>query len=173
MKLSISKEVSEETASSRTHILLENTPTAPYDQEPEKTLADGKIGSPADFHEGWVGYFGEPMVLTMKGNRGNQLVMSFAHNPAQWVFLPQKVTVSYSTNSKKYSKPEEVTLPFDPTLQENERPRVCILRHKIPARNVKYIRVEAEPVERLPEWHPATSVGTWIMTDEVKVGNFR
>lgn len=170
MKLSISKEVSEETASPRTHILLENMPTAPYDQEPEKTLADGKIGSPADFHEGWVGYFGEPMVLTMKGNRGNQLVMSFAHNPAQWVFLPQKVLVSYSTNGKKYSKPEEVTLPFDPTLQKNEKPRVCILRHKISGSNVKYIRIEAQPVERLPEWHPATSVGTWIMTDEVKVG---
>ena len=172
MKLSISKEVSEETASPRTHILLENTPTAPYDQEPEKTLADGKIGSPADFHEGWVGYFGEPMVLTMKGNHGNQLVMSFAHNPAQWVFLPQKVLVSYSTNGKKYSKPEEVTLPFDPTLQENERPRVCILRHKISARSVKYIRMEAQPVERLPEWHPAAGNKTWIMIDEVKPEKF-
>jgi len=172
MKLSISKEVSEETASPRTHILLENTPTAPYDQEPEKTLADGKIGSPADFHEGWVGYFGEPMVLTMKGNRGNQLVMSFAHNPAQWVFLPQKVLVSYSTNGKKYSKPEEVTLPFDPTLQENERPRVCILRHRISARSVKYIRIEAQPVEQLPKWHPAAGNKTWIMIDEVKTEKF-
>ena len=172
MKLSISKEVSEETASPRTHILLENMPTAPYDQEPEKTLADGKIGSPADFHEGWVGYFGEPMVLTMKGNHGNQLVMSFAHNPAQWVFLPQKVLVSYSTDGIKYSKPEEVTLPFDPTLQENERPRVCILHHKISARSVKYIRIEAQPVERLPEWHPAAGNKTWIMIDEVKPEKF-
>ena len=169
MKLSISKEVSEETASPRTHILLENTPTAPYDQESEKTLADGKIGSPADFHEGWVGYFGEPMVLTMKGNRGNQLVLSFAHNPSQWVFLPKKVTVSYSTDGKKYSQPEEVALPFDPTLQENERPRVCLLRHKISGRNVKYIRIEAQPVEELPKWHPDSGNKTWIMIDEVKV----
>ena len=97
------------------------------------------------------------------------IALSFAHNPAQWVFLPQRVLVSYSTDGIKYSKPEEVTLPFDPTLQENERPRVCLLRHKISGRNVKYIRIEAQPVERLPEWHPATCVGTWIMTDEVKV----
>ena len=97
------------------------------------------------------------------------VTLSFAHHPAQWVFLPKKVTVSYSTDGKKYSQPEEVALPFDPTLQENERPRVCLLRHKISGRNVKYIRIEAQPVERLPEWHPATCVGTWIMTDEVKV----
>lgn len=171
MEVSLTEEVSAKAAVPQTLIVMENKPTAPYDYEPENTLADRKIGNPADFHEGWVGYFGEPMVFSLKDNRGkigNQLVMSFGHHPAQWVFLPQKVTVSYSFNGKKYSKPEEVSLPFNPVLQENEKSRVCILRHKLPARKLKYIRIEAQPVEQLPNWHPAAGNKTWIMMDEVK-----
>ncbi len=99
-----------------------------------------------------------------------EITLSFAHHPSQWVFMPQKVTVSYSKNGKKFSKPEEVALPFDPTLEANSKPRVCILRHKIPSKDVKYIRIEAEPVEKLPEWHAAAGEKAWIMVDEVRVG---
>ncbi len=97
------------------------------------------------------------------------VTLSFAHHPSQWVFMPQRVTVSYSKNGKKYSQPEEVALPFDPALKENDRPRVCILRHKIPSHGVKYIRIEAKPVEKLPLWHAAAGEKAWIMTDEIKI----
>ena len=99
----------------------------------------------------------------------SELVLSFAHHPSQWVFLPQRVLVSYSTNGKKYSQPEEVSLPINPMLEENSKPKVYILRHKIPNKNFKYIRIEAKPVEQLPSWHPATGEKAWIMTDEVKI----
>lgn len=162
------------TASREQKLTLKSKPSVPYDHDAEKTLMDGEIGNPANFHEGWVGKWGSPMIIQYEAVDyacdSPVVTLSFAHYPAQWVFLPKKVTMSYSTDGKRYSQPEEVALPFDPTLQENEKPRVCILRHKISGSNVKYIRIEAQPVERLPEWHPATSVGTWIMTDEVKVG---
>jgi len=152
---------------------LTSNPTTPYDKDADTILVDERIGNPADYHEGWVGYFGTPMI--MQYEPGNckadslTLTLSFAHHPSQWVFMPQKVTVSYSKNGKKFSKPEEVTLPFDPVLEANSKPRVCILRHIIPNKNVKYIRIEAEPVEKLPEWHAAAGEKAWIMTDEIRV----
>ena len=154
---------------------LNSNPTAPYDKDADTILVDERIGNPADYHEGWVGYFGTPMMMLYEPGDWKAdsltLSLSFAHHPSQWVFMPQKVTVSYSTNGKKFSKPEEVTLPFDPVLEANSKPRVCILRHKIPNRGVKYIRIEAEPVEKLPEWHAAAGEKAWIMTDEIKIGN--
>lgn len=156
-------------------VSMQSSPTSPYDKEPEKLLVDKKIGSPADFHEGWVGYYGDTMKVLMQlenyGKKTSDLVLSFAHHPSQWVFLPQKVLVSYSKNGRKFSRPEEVALPFDPALKENDKPRVCILRHKIPGKGVKYIRIEAEPVEKLPAWHAAAGEKAWIMTDEVKISN--
>ena len=155
-------------------IRLKSKPSVPYNRDGDEILLDGKIGNLANFHEGWIGKWGSTMIIQYEvvdyAYDSPTVTLSFAHHPAQWVFLPKRVTVSYSTDGKRYSRPEEVALPFDPTLQENERPRVCILRHKIWKNNVKYIRIEAQPVERLPKWHPATCAGTWVMTDEVKVG---
>ena len=151
-----------------------SVPDEPYDMFSDTILFDKKIGNPANFREGWLGYYGNPMELTImqknkKNINANTLTLNFAHHPSQWVFMPQKVLVSYSTNGKKYSKPEEVMLPFDPTLKENDKARVCILRHKIPNKKVKYIKIEAQPVEKLPEWHAAAGEKAWLMIDEVKV----
>ena len=148
-------------------------PDAPYDKDASAILFDGQIGNPANFREGWVGYYGNPMILTIEVNKNSQktyqLSLSFAHHPSQWVFMPQKVLISYSPDGKKYTLPEEVALPFNPTLKENDKPRVCILRHKIPNKKVKYIKIEAQPVEKLPEWHAAAGEKAWIMVDEVKI----
>jgi beta-galactosidase len=149
-------------------------PDEPYDTFSDTILFDKKIGNPANFREGWLGYYGNPMELSfMQKNKktinANTLTLTFAHYPSQWVFMPQKVLVSYSKDGIKYSQPEEVMLPFDPTLKENDKARVCILRHKIPNKKVKYIKIEAQPVEKLPEWHAAAGEKAWLMIDEVKV----
>lgn len=149
-----------------------NKPTEPYNKDTE-ILTDGQIGNPANFHEGWIGYYGNPMTLIY----GNELespdsltvTLSFAHAPWQWVFAPQKITIFYSKSRRKFNNSEEVTLPFDPTLKENSEPRVCILRHKIPNKKVKFIKIVAEPVEQMPSWHSNPGEKTWIMTDEVKI----
>ena len=157
-------------------VTMKSTPTSPYDKNPEKVLVDKKIGNLANFREGWVGYYGDTMKVLLQiedyKKKPSELVLSFAHHPSQWVFLPQKVIVSYSKNGKKYSQPEEVALPIDPMLEKNSKPKVYILHHKIPNKNVKYIRIVAEPVEQLPNWHPAAGEKAWIMTDEVKVQTY-
>ncbi|MCR4965764.1 MAG: beta-galactosidase [Bacteroidales bacterium] len=153
-------------------VTMQSAPTAPYDKDPEKTLVDTRIGNPANFREGWVGYYGDTMNLLLQledYKSVSELVLSFAHHPSQWVYMPQKVLVSFSKDGKKYSNPEEVVLPFDPTLKENSKPRVCILRHKIPNKKVKFVRIVAEPVEQMPTWHSNPGEKTWIMTDEVRV----
>ncbi|MBR3571883.1 MAG: hypothetical protein IKN99_01345, partial [Bacteroidales bacterium] len=154
-------------------LTLLNQPTAPYDKDADSLLIDKNIGNPANYHEGWVGFYGKPMKVLCEDyrsfNDSLEITLSFAHHPSQWVFMPQKVLVSYSTNGKKYSQPEEVTLPFDPALKENDKPRVCILRHKITNKKVKFIKIEAQPVEKLPEWHPASGEKAWIMIDEIRV----
>ena len=158
-------------------LVLKSEPDAPYDEYPNRKLTDGRIGNPANYHEGWVGFYGKPLNVQCEGyysfNDSLEITLSFAHHPSQWVFMPQKVLVSYSKNGKKYSQPEEVALPFDPTLKENDKPRVCILRHKIPNKKVKYIKIEAQPVEKLPEWHAAAGEKAWIMTDEIKISSTR
>lgn len=153
-------------------IVSHSQPTKPYDA-PAEILTDKEIGNPADYYDGWVGYFGEPMELVIKmlsvKPYSQTLSLSFSHNPSQWVFLPEKVLVSYSKDGIKYSEPEEVALPIDPALKENSKAKVYIIRHKVANKNVKYIKIEAQPVSKLPEWHSNPGEKTWIMMDEVSV----
>ncbi len=153
-------------------IVSHSQPTKPYDPSAE-VLADKKIGNPADYYDGWMGYFGEPMELVVKPQlvtSGTSILsLSFSHNPSQWVFLPEKVWVSYSKDGLKYSEPEEVALPMDPTLKENIQSKVCILRHPISGKKVRYIKIVAHPVSKLPDWHSNPGEKAWIMMDEVRV----
>lgn len=155
------------------NVTLLTPPTEPYNKDSEILLTDGKIGNPGDFHEGWVGTFGEPMIFTAEvdkhSRKSEQIILSFAHNPSQWVFLPEKVKIYYSSDGKKYSNPEEITLPFNSALKENDIPGVRIIRHKISNKKAKYFKIEAHPLEKLPDWHAAPGEKTWIMIDEIKI----
>lgn len=152
------------------HIDFQTVPSEPYNKSAQRVLTDGKIGSPADYTNGWVGFFGDTLQMVVSHPfTVSELALSFSHNPVQWVFLPEKVLVSYSKDGIKYSEPEEVALPINPTLKENSKGKVYILRHKVANKNVKYIKIEAQPVPKLPEWHSNSGESSWIMMDEVRV----
>jgi len=157
-------------------VTLLTAPSAPYNLNASQTLTDLRIGSPANYHEGWVGYFGEPMVadLHIQPQRDDSIgvTLSFSHYPSQWVFLPEKVWLSYSTDGKTFSTPTAVQLPIVSTDKSNNHEQVYLLRHKIPNRKqVKQIRITAEPVMPMPDWHSNPGEKSWIMIDEVKVDN--
>ena len=149
-------------------------PTAPYNQHLDSILTDWQIGNPASYYEGWAGYFGETMDIDLhlksQANDSLRLTLSFAHNPSQWVFLPAKVMVTYVTEDGGCSTPEAIALPIQPNEQSNKEPGTYLLRHVIPNKaRVKAIRVTAEPLPALPQWHSNPGEKAWIMVDEIQV----
>ncbi|MCQ2265389.1 MAG: beta-galactosidase small subunit [Bacteroidales bacterium] len=146
--------------------------TAPYNEKIDSILTNGQIGNPGNYHEGWVGFFGDTMDCSLQlqpsVEKSLELVLSFSHNPTQWVFLPQKVLISYSKDGKKFSKAEEIALPINPILKQNEQAEVYILRHKIANKKIRFIKISAQPVEKMPEWHSNPGEKSWIMVDEIK-----
>lgn len=146
--------------------------TAPYNEKIDSILTNGQIGNPGNYHEGWVGFFGDTMDCSLQlqpsVEKSLELVLSFSHNPTQWVFLPQKVLISYSKDGKKFSKAEEIALPINPILKQNEQAEVYILRHKIANKKIRFIKISAQPVEKMPEWHSNPGEKSWIMIDEIK-----
>lgn len=157
-------------------VKLLNLPSKPYDKDAESTLTDGKIGNPANYHEGWVGYFGDTLSCIVELEKTSsdslELALSFSHNPSQWVFLPKKVWVSYSKNGKKYSSREEIQLPIDPYLQENCKAKTSILRHKTLNKGYQFIRIESEAIDTMPAWQGNPGEKAWIMVDEIMVKTF-
>lgn len=155
-------------------VTLVTTPNEPYNKNCEEVLMDQKIGNPANYREGWLGYFGEPMEVVVHTKKMNaaeaQVELSFSHNPTQWVYLPEKVWVSYSSNGKKYSEPQQIELPIQPTLEDNKEARIYVAKATLPdAKAIRHIRIVAEPVKHMPEWHSNPGEPAWIMIDEIRV----
>lgn len=151
-------------------------PNAPYDQHLDSVLIDQRIGSLANYYDGWVGHFGETMVTDLhlhpQSSPHLDLKLSFSHNPTQWVFLPEKVWVSYSTDGKTFSSPELLELPIVPTSKANEAANVYILQHRLPnVPQIQQIRITAEPVMSMPDWHSNPGEKSWIMIDEISISN--
>ena len=152
---------------------LLTTPKSPYDQNAEQVLRDQQIGNPANYRDGWLGFYENNMeVIIENTNRTADsitLTFSFSHIPWQWVFLPQEVTISYSANGKRFSQAESVTLPIDPTDKQHNHARTYILRHKIENKRTKWIKITAKPIMQMPEWHSNPGSPAWIMIDEIGI----
>lgn len=153
------------------NVTLKSTPTTPYDKDVE-ILTDWKVGNPASYHEGWMGFYGKDLEFTIEQlitrKDSFMLELSFSHNPSQWVFLPEKIMLSYSTDGKKYSKPVEIELPIDAEDEGAKRPKTYIIRKKLPS-NIYFYKVQAKPVSKMPKWHSNPGQPAWIMIDEVRV----
>lgn len=156
---------------SATPYQLMTVPQAPYDKNAEQVLTDQQIGNPANYHDGWLGFYGNDMVVLVENKNAVSdsitLTLSFSHIPWQWVFLPQEVTISYSSNGKQFRQGERLTLPIDPTDKLNNRAQTYILRHKIANKRARWIKITAKPIMQMPQWHSNPGAAAWIMIDEI------
>lgn len=154
-------------------ITLQSKPSKPYDPD-VAVLTDKQIGNPANYHDGWLGYWEQDSVEILVENKSSKidaktLEISMSHNPWQWVFSPQQVWVSYSANGKKYSKPVMIQPSFDPISNASVDAGGSILRYELPAKKARFIKIMFHPVQQLPEWHNNAGEPTWLMIDEIRL----
>ncbi len=163
-----------ENSSSRSRwIQYHEAPDAPYDGPVAGILTDQKIGNPANCHEGWIGYYGRPFEVIEENissqNDSIYISISFLHHPQQWVFLPEEVKISYSTDGTHFSEAEAIHLPIDPLQETSKEAKVYLLHHTLPNNKVRAIKIVAHPVMQMPSWHSAPGEKSWIMVDEFQV----
>ena len=53
-------------------------------------------------------------------------------------------------------------------MKQHEQAKVYILRHPIPNKHIRFIKIQAQAVSKLPEWHSNPGEKSWIMIDEIK-----
>jgi len=142
-------------------------PRAAYRADGAATLVDGALGT-ADFKDGrWLG-FRESVDITVDlgaAARVSRVGASFLRSQYAWVVLPPRVELSVSSDGARY-----VTLgAFDSSLAPDpaQGPREYAL--EFTPRVVRFVRVRAECVDPLPDWHPGAGEPGWLFVDEVTI----
>ena len=156
-------------------VAFENHPNTPYNKNMETILFDGEFGTAADLEKGWLGFSGSDFMAVVKLVRPIDLknvMLTFAHDPENWAFAPKAIEVYCSADSLNYSEPyQSSNYQFD---VENEKENVSQAVHAAVTVNktgVKYIKIVARSIGRIPTWHQAKGLRPWIMIDEIQIQN--
>ena len=94
---------------------------------------------------------------------------TFAHVPDAWVFAPAQVEIQVSADGKNYSDPIPATITYDPSSESMNTTQLQVITIPAEKEDVRFVRVVAKPIGRIPQWHRAKGLNPWIMVDEVEI----
>ena len=147
-------------------------PNTPYNRNATRALFDGEMGDVNDLSHGWLGFSGHPLQVDLELARSiqvEQVVLRFAHVPDAWVFAPSQVEIQVSADGKTFSDPIAATISYnaaDEAMNTTLLQRIVI---PVARENVRFVRVIARPINRIPQWHRAKGLNPWIMIDEIEI----
>lgn len=155
-----------------TSVAYDRKPNTPYNHNSALALIDGVTGDVSDLSQGWIGFSGGSCGMTFQIAQPldiDKVSLRFAHNPEAWIFVPREVKVAFSYDGTTFTDSLTIAAPFAPDEQDRNVPLAVPFKVKAGRRQVKALRIVAQGIERIPEWHRAKGLKPWIMTDEVGV----
>lgn len=149
---------------------FKNKPNTPYNYKYEVALFDGELGDIEDLSRNWIGFSSSALDATFSLSKSitmENVKLRFAHHPESWVFAPLSVYVYVSSDGQNFSDPIPASIDYDPTAEALNSPQVIDIEIPVNLPNVRYVRIEARSIGRLPSWHKAKGLKAWMMTDEI------
>lgn len=147
-------------------------PNTPYNKNATRALFDGEFGDVNDLSRGWLGFSGHDVVIDLELGKSistEAVSLRFAHVPDAWVFAPAEVKISVSEDGKEYSEEISAEISYDATQESMNTTQLQSLRIPVTRDNVRYVRVIARPIAKIPAWHRGKGLKPWIMMDEVNI----
>ncbi len=149
-----------------------NKPNTPYNFEQETILFDGDRGDISELSRGWLGFSGNDFNVVLELSKAielQQVVARFAHVPDAWAFAPTAVQVYVSDDGENFSPAINAKLKYAPEEQSMNSPQLVTVTIDVDKPDVKYVRIVAKNMGRIPSWHKARGLRPWIMVDEIEL----
>ncbi len=146
-------------------ITYATSPSKYYCNEPDFTLIDGiKADTPRKNNQ-WNAWNGEDVEMTIDLNEVqeiSQMEIGYLHDPGSWIWLPKEISISISTNGKKYKTITKADLN-----KINDNPRSLLLNFK--AIKARYVKIKAVNPGKIPEGNPGVGEDSWLFFDEILI----
>ena len=146
---------------------LVTAPNPKYAAKGAASLFDG-IKAKANHTTGdWLGFSESPMdiTLTLGSVQPKLLEVSFLLHEGAYIFPPQTLEV-WIGNKGVWKK---VTSPPQASSTKIEEARFGLVSIPLPAGPMDQIRLKAQPIAKLPTWHPGAGAKGWVFVDEILV----
>ena len=135
----------------------------------DDALLDGLRGT-VDFQEGnWQGFLGNNLdVIIDLGSIQpvRTTFITFLQSTKSWIFFPDSVTFSLSSNGKRFHSINEQLNTDSKNINENV---IKQFSQTFPGTPARYIRVRAKNTGVCPPWHEGKGEPCWLFADEIAV----
>lgn len=146
---------------------LVSPPNTKYAAKGAASLFDG-IKAKANHTTGdWLGFSEKPLDITVAigSVQPKLLEVSFLLHEGAYIFPPQTLEV-WVGNKGVWKK---VTSPPQASSTKIEEARFGLVSIPLPAGPMDQIRLKAQPIAKLPTWHPGAGAKGWVFVDEILV----
>ncbi len=145
-------------------------PSAKY--APAFALTDGLFGRDDDFREGWCGWEGDDLVVTIDLPDGAEVRgarIRFLRDQRNWIFFPAHVRFDIAAAGDDAW--ETVYASGDRAAAEHREEAVGVRVHtaSFAPRRAARLRIVAENVGTVPAWHRGAGGRAWVFADEIAV----
>jgi hypothetical protein len=113
----------------------------------------------------WLGFSESALDITVAVGtvQPKLLEVSFLLHEGAYIFPPQTLEV-WIGNKGVWKK---VTSPPQANSTKIEEPRFGLVSIPLPASPMDQIRLKAQPIAKLPTWHPGAGAKGWVFVDEI------
>ncbi len=140
-----------------------------YKDKSAVLLTDGVNGS-LNFNDGkWLGFEGNDFGAIIdlgKNTSVREISTGFLQNIGSWIFLPDSITYSVSSNGKDFHM---VSVLKNSISEKKEGAFTKSFDAKLKDTKARYIKVYAKSIGNCPPWHSAAGKKAWLFVDEVSV----
>lgn len=144
-------------------------PLEKYTFNAPESLVNGVHG-PFVYSSGdWAGWFGDPVDLTidMGGKTAySSVTIGTLVEKTEYIFGPTQLRILVSDDGKEFSEAASIDIPIEKEKDPNGMKSYSI---EFPETSARYLRVVAQTVSVLPQWHGAKGEPGFLFIDEVEV----
>ena len=147
-----------------------NIPYAPlYSSVGDIALADGLTGTTHHSDGYWQGWEAENLDIIIdlgKVEYISRISAGFLESQSSWIFLPKKITVSFSADGKSFNNEQSIDITDGEKYGAPNR--VLVELNNIDAKG-RFVKVLASNRKVCPDWHAGAGEKAWIFADELIV----
>lgn len=140
-----------------------------YPANGDLTLVDGKISVP-NFNNGeWLGFNGDDVDVIIDLEQViniSQVDAGFLTDTKSFIFLPEYIDVSFSTDGVSFSNPLRIS--NSNPINKNDKQRISFIKN-VEGVKTRYVHIVAKNMGICPDWHKGAGEKAWIFCDEINI----
>lgn len=120
---------------------------------------------------GWVAQNVELIIDLGKETNIQEINLHILHQPASWIYAPEKFEIELSNDGIKFEDPHTSFLDFNTYTDESPMKWMKRKLSENPSKsyNTRYVKIKVSSVAKIPDGNPGAGKSAWMFIDEIEI----